>query len=120
MLNLQLARVGDLLTLGEESHMKIWLDGKLVDESEAKVSVFDHGLLYGDGVFEGIRIYNGRIFRLEEHIHRLFDSAKAIILTMPWTQEEVCKFTCRNGGGKRPDRRLHPPGGDPRGRGARV
>ncbi len=74
--------------------MKIWLDGNLVDESEAKVSVFDHGLLYGDGVFEGIRIYNGRIFRLEEHIRRLFDSAKAILLKMPWTQEEVCKATC--------------------------
>ena len=74
--------------------MKIWLDGKLVDESEAKVSVFDHGLLYGDGVFEGIRFYNGRIFRLEEHIRRLFDSARAIILDLPWTQEEVCKFTC--------------------------
>ncbi len=74
--------------------MKIWLDGKLVDESEAKVSVFDHGLLYGDGVFEGIRIYNGRVFRLEEHIRRLFDSAKAILLNMPWTQEEVCQATC--------------------------
>ena len=74
--------------------MKIWLDGKLVDESEAKISVFDHGLLYGDGIFEGIRIYNGRIFRLEEHIQRLFDSAKAIILKMPWTQEEICKYTC--------------------------
>lgn len=74
--------------------MKIWLDGNLVDESQAKVSVFDHGLLYGDGVFEGIRFYNGRVFRLEEHIHRLFDSARAIILTLPWTQEEVCKFTC--------------------------
>jgi branched-chain amino acid aminotransferase len=74
--------------------MKIWLDGKLVDESEAKVSVFDHGLLYGDGVFEGIRIYNGRIFRLEKHIKRLFDSAKAIVLNLPWTQEEVCRYTC--------------------------
>lgn len=74
--------------------MKIWLDGNLVDESEAKISVFDHGLLYGDGVFEGIRFYNGRIFRLEEHIRRLFDSAKAIIINLPWTQEEVCKFTC--------------------------
>ena len=74
--------------------MKIWLDGKLVDENEAKISVFDHGLLYGDGIFEGIRFYNGRVFRLEEHIHRLFDSAKAILLNMPWTQEEVCKFTC--------------------------
>lgn len=74
--------------------MKIWLDGNLVDESEAKISVFDHGLLYGDGVFEGIRIYNGRIFRLEEHIRRLFDSAKAIILNLPWTQEEVIRYTC--------------------------
>ncbi|MFT3992551.1 MAG: branched-chain-amino-acid transaminase [Luteolibacter sp.] len=74
--------------------MKIWLDGNLVDESAAKISVFDHGLLYGDGVFEGIRFYNGRIFRLEEHIRRLFDSARAIILNMPWTIEEVCKYTC--------------------------
>ena len=74
--------------------MKIWLDGKLVEEQEAKISIFDHGLLYGDGVFEGIRFYNGRIFRLEEHIRRLFDSAKAILLNMQWTQAEVCKFTC--------------------------
>ncbi|MBU6170029.1 MAG: branched-chain-amino-acid transaminase [Verrucomicrobia bacterium] len=74
--------------------MKIWLDGELVDESQAKISVFDHGLLYGDGVFEGIRFYNGRVFRLEEHIRRLFDSARAIVIDMPWTQEEVCKFTC--------------------------
>jgi branched-chain amino acid aminotransferase len=74
--------------------MKIWLDGNLVDESEAKISVFDHGLLYGDGVFEGIRFYNGRVFRLEEHIRRLFDSSRAIILNLPWTQEEVCRFTC--------------------------
>lgn len=74
--------------------MKIWLDGNLVDESEAKISVFDHGLLYGDGVFEGIRFYAGRIFRLEEHIRRLYDSARAILLEMPWTQEEVCRFTC--------------------------
>jgi len=77
-----------------EPHMKIWLDGKLVDESEAKISVFDHGLLYGDGVFEGLRFYNGRVFRLEEHIRRLFDSAHAIVLDLPWTQEEVIKFTC--------------------------
>jgi branched-chain amino acid aminotransferase len=74
--------------------MKIWLDDHLVDEAEAKVSVFDHGLLYGDGVFEGIRFYNGRVFRLEEHIRRLFDSARAIILTLPWTPEQVCRFTC--------------------------
>ena len=74
--------------------MKIWLDGKLVDESEAKISVFDHGLLYGDGVFEGIRFYNGRVFRLEDHVRRLFESARAIVLELPWTQEEVCRFTC--------------------------
>ena len=60
--------------------MKIYLDGKFVDDAEAKVSVFDHGLLYGDGVFEGIRAYNGRVFKLKEHIDRLFYSAKAILL----------------------------------------
>ncbi len=74
--------------------MKIWLDDKLVDEADAKVSVFDHGLLYGDGVFEGIRFYNGRIFRLDEHIRRLFDSSRAILLDLPWSQEQVCRFTC--------------------------
>jgi branched-chain amino acid aminotransferase len=74
--------------------MKIWLDGNLVDEGAAKISVFDHGLLYGDGVFEGIRFYNGRIFRLEDHIRRLFESARAIVLNIPWTPEEVCRFTC--------------------------
>lgn len=73
--------------------MKIWLDEKLIEEQDAKISVFDHGLLYGDGVFEGIRFYNGRVFRLEEHISRLFDSARAIVLNMPWTQEQVCQFT---------------------------
>lgn len=67
----------------------IWLDGKLVPEAEAKVSVFDHGLLYGDGIFEGIRFYNGRVFRLEEHTERLFLSAKAILIKLPWTAEEV-------------------------------
>jgi branched-chain amino acid aminotransferase len=72
--------------------MKIWLDGELVEESAAKISVFDHGLLYGDGVFEGIRFYKRRVFRLEEHIKRLFDSARAIVLEIPWTQEEVCRF----------------------------
>lgn len=74
--------------------MKIWLDGNLVEKSEAKISVFDHGLLYGDGVFEGIRFYKGRVFRLEEHIRRLFDSSKAILLDLPWSQEEVIRFTC--------------------------
>lgn len=72
---------------------KIWLDGKIVDETEAKISVFDHGLLYGDGIFEGIRFYEGRVFRLTEHIERLFMSAKALLLKMPWTLEEVCVAT---------------------------
>ena len=58
--------------------MNIFLDGKYVSEDEAKVSVFDHGLLYGDGVFEGIRLYGGKIFRLDQHLERLFASAKAM------------------------------------------
>ncbi|MGI9239484.1 MAG: branched-chain-amino-acid transaminase [Verrucomicrobiales bacterium] len=60
--------------------MKIYIDGEMLDEADAKISVFDHGLLYGDGVFEGIRMYNGRVFRLEEHIDRLYDSARVIML----------------------------------------
>lgn len=73
---------------------KIWLDGQIVDKSEAKVSVFDHGLLYGDGIFEGIRFYNGRVFRLVEHVERLFLSARASLLKMPWTEQEVCDIVC--------------------------
>lgn len=61
--------------------MKIYIDGALLEREQAKISVFDHGLLYGDGVFEGIRFYGGRVFRLEQHIERLFDSARAICLT---------------------------------------
>lgn len=72
----------------------IWLDGKLLPEAEAKVSVFDHGLLYGDGIFEGLRFYNGRVFRLDEHIHRLMLSAKAILLKMPWSEEEIAAAVC--------------------------
>ena len=71
--------------------MIIYLDGKYVPEEEAKVSVFDHGLLYGDGVFEGIRAYNGRIFRLDEHLARLYDSAKTIDLAVPLTKEEMAE-----------------------------
>ena len=73
--------------------LKIYLDGKIVPESEAKVSVFDHGLLYGDGVFEGIRIYNGRVFRLAEHLRRLYSCARAICLTIPISIEEMEKAT---------------------------
>jgi len=71
----------------------IYLDGKLVPESEAKVSVFDHGLLYGDGVFEGIRVYNGRVFKLAEHLARLYDSARSILLNIPLGIEEMEKAT---------------------------
>ncbi|MEW6305875.1 MAG: branched-chain-amino-acid transaminase [Verrucomicrobiota bacterium] len=71
--------------------MKIYIDGKYYDEKNAKVSVFDHGLLYGDGVFEGIRAYNGRVFKLKEHIDRLFYSAKAILLTIPMTHEAMMR-----------------------------
>ena len=73
--------------------LKIWLDGKLVDQADAKISVFDHGLLYGDGIFEGIRFYNNRVFKLEQHIDRLLKSAKAILLKLPWTHEEICQAT---------------------------
>jgi branched-chain amino acid aminotransferase len=71
--------------------MKVYIDGKFYDEQDAKVSVFDHGLLYGDGIFEGIRAYNGRVFRLKEHIDRLFYSAKAILLTIPISHAEMMK-----------------------------
>jgi branched-chain amino acid aminotransferase len=69
--------------------LKIWLDGKLVDEADAKISVFDHGLLYGDGVFEGIRVYNGRVFELQAHIRRLYESAKVIRLEIPMTKDKL-------------------------------
>ena len=71
--------------------MKIYLDGKFVDEADAKVSVFDHGLLYGDGVFEGMRSYSGRVFRLDAHIDRLWESAQAICLKIPLTKEAVAQ-----------------------------
>jgi len=63
--------------------LKIWMNDGLVDESEAKVSVFDHALLYGDGIFEGIRVYGGKIFELEAHMDRLYRSAQAIRLEIP-------------------------------------
>src|SRR6266498_3911266 len=78
--------------------MKIFVDGKYFDERHAKVSVFDHGLLYGDGVFEGIRAYSGRVFKLKEHIDRLFYSAKSILLTIPMSHAELMRAvveTCR-------------------------
>ncbi len=69
--------------------MKVYLNGKLVDKNQAKVSVFDHGFLYGDGVFEGIRVYNCLVFKLKEHIDRLFESAHSITLKVPLSKEEV-------------------------------
>ncbi len=69
--------------------MNIYIDGLYLPEAEAKISVFDHGLLYGDGIFEGIRFYNGRVFRLEGHLDRLWDSARAICLSIPLTREEM-------------------------------
>lgn len=69
--------------------MQVYLNGKLVAKEDAKISVFDHGTLYGDGVFEGLRSYNGRIFKLEEHIDRLLDSAKAIMLNIPLSKKEL-------------------------------
>jgi branched-chain amino acid aminotransferase len=78
--------------------MKVYIDGKYYDEKNAKISVFDHGLLYGDGVFEGIRAYNGRVFKLQEHIDRLFYSAKAILLTIPLSPAQISETvleTCR-------------------------
>ncbi len=71
--------------------LKIYIDGKLYDKEDAKVSVYDHGLLYGDGVFEGIRSYAGKVFRLEEHLDRLWESAKAILLEIPMTKEAMAK-----------------------------
>ena len=73
--------------------MKIFIDGKYYSERDAKVSVFDHGLLYGDGVFEGIRAYHGRVFKLKEHIDRLFCSAKAILLELPMSHAQFMKAT---------------------------
>ncbi|MBI2070026.1 MAG: branched-chain-amino-acid transaminase [Elusimicrobia bacterium] len=71
---------------------KIYIDGKWVEREQAKVSVFDHGLLYGDGIFEGIRAYGGRVFRLAEHVERLYASAKGILLNIPESPEQMEKL----------------------------
>jgi branched-chain amino acid aminotransferase len=73
--------------------MQIYLNGKLVPQEEARVSVFDHGFLYGDGVFEGIRVYDGNLFRMKEHIDRLYESAKSIALKIPLTPDEMTRAT---------------------------
>jgi len=71
--------------------MKVYVNGELVDKKDAKVSVFDHGFLYGDGVFEGIRSYNCLVFKLQEHIDRLYESAHSIMLRIPMTKKEMIK-----------------------------
>ncbi|WP_442603496.1 branched-chain-amino-acid transaminase [Paenibacillus sp. KN14-4R] len=71
------------------SEQCIYLDGEYVSKAEAKVSIFDHGFLYGDGIFEGIRIYNGNIFKCKEHLDRLYDSAKSIMLNIPLSYEDM-------------------------------
>jgi len=83
------------------SNELVYVSSAFRPSADASVSVFDHGLLYGDGVFEGIRAYNGRVFRLERHVERLFDSAKAIRLAIPHTPADVCEIileTCRRNG----------------------
>ena len=74
--------------------MKIYIDGKLYEKQDAKISVFDHGLLYGDGVFEGIRAYDRLVFKLEEHIDRLYESAHSIMLKIPMTRAQMIKAVC--------------------------
>ena len=69
--------------------MKIWIDGKMLPEEEAKIGVLDHGLLYGDGCFEGIRVYNGRIFKLQSHLERMWQSAERIRLDLPFTHDVI-------------------------------
>src|SRR6516165_7160189 len=70
---------------------KIYINGKLHDKADAKVSVYDHGLLYGDGVFEGIRVYDGKVFRLRDHVDRLYESARQIQLEIPLSREKMAE-----------------------------
>ena len=71
--------------------LKVFINGKLIEKEKAKISVFDHGLLYGDGVFEGIRSYNSLVFKLKEHIDRLYESAHSIMLNIPMSKEQMIK-----------------------------
>jgi branched-chain amino acid aminotransferase len=79
----------DIENYDPNPNLKVWLDGRIMPVSEAKISVFDHGLLYGDGIFEGIRSYSGRIFACDPHLKRFFQSAKAIALKLPYTYEQI-------------------------------
>jgi branched-chain amino acid aminotransferase len=77
------------------SEQWIYLNGEFVEKKDAKISVYDHGFLYGDGVFEGIRVYEGNVFRLQEHLDRLYNSAKSIMLSIPHTKEEMKKLVVK-------------------------
>ncbi|MBR6389434.1 MAG: branched-chain-amino-acid transaminase [Opitutales bacterium] len=74
--------------------MKIFINGKFYSKEDAKISVFDHGFLYGDGIFEGIRLYSGNVFKLDKHIDRLYRSARAIMLDIPYTKEQMIENVC--------------------------
>ncbi|MBO7521202.1 MAG: branched-chain-amino-acid transaminase [Opitutales bacterium] len=74
--------------------MKIFINGKFYSKEDAKISVFDHGFLYGDGIFEGIRLYSGNVFKLDKHIDRLYRSARAIMLDIPYTKQEMIENVC--------------------------
>src|SRR3989442_5313460 len=81
----------------------IWIDGTYYDRASAKVSVFDHGLLYGDGVFEGIRVYDRRVFRLAQHLSRLYASAKGVWIEIPMPQPALHRLVEEAGAKSRPD-----------------
>src|SRR5262249_10596183 len=83
------ARAAGLSHQGPIMPAKVYINGKIYDKADAKISVYDHGLLYGDGVFEGIRVYSGKIFRLRAHVERLFESARAIKLEIPLSREQM-------------------------------
>src|ERR1700738_219116 len=87
------AQKADATKTSATKHARVYIDGEFFDQENAKVSVFDHGLLYGDGVFEGIRFYNDRVFRFDEHVDRLWDSAKAIALEVPISKSELIAAT---------------------------
>ena len=76
--------------------MDVYIDGKFLPKEDAKISVFDHGLLYGDGIFEGIRLYDSCVFRLDDHLERLEMSAKAIALALPWSRQEIAEVVCES------------------------
>jgi branched-chain amino acid aminotransferase len=76
--------------------MKVYLNDRFVEQEDAKISVFDHGLLYGDGIFEGIRLYDGCVYKLDAHLERLEMSAKALMLNMPWSREYIADALCES------------------------